>query len=134
MENNKYYYGLYTGVQFITVKQTFESYQKETKDGKTKPCAFTLKVYLQIFNNNEIDLKGFQKFISEIINQYSYENKSCESIADEIAKDVHKIYSGRFMTIEIESIDGTGVSKNYTSKQMEDLPPEGPPNITEPGE
>lgn len=77
---------------------------------------FKFKVYLEVFSNDrDIEFFLFQDYINNLIYELdeNLENRSCEMLANWVAKRIGSIYKNRKIKIEVSEDGENGVEFHY---------------------
>lgn len=76
------------------------------------------KVWIDVkHNDREIEFIMFKRFINSLINETNYNNKSLETISDDLHYNIINIYKDREVWIELSEDGENGSFKMYEVKE-----------------
>lgn len=80
---------------------------------------FHFKVYIEVkHNDRDVEFIVFKRFLESLYGDVlDVNNKSCEMIADDLAKEIHKKYPDRKLIIEVSEDGENGCLKAYEPKR-----------------
>jgi hypothetical protein len=75
---------------------------------------FHIKVWCQVFHNDrDIEFIIFKRFITSLIKENNFNNKSCEMISDDLYNLIIEKYPNRLIRIEVSEDNENGSYKEY---------------------
>lgn len=83
---------------------------------------FHFKVWIEVFHNDrDIEFIQFKRWCQNLYNNYdgvlSFNYKSCEMLADELAEAIQANYPGRYVKVSVAEDNENGCEIDYPAQQ-----------------